>query len=353
LWPGSKYTEADRLKSMLRALDYIDRSASNPANFAAQGSDYLYCFYSISATASEPELRAAAARIAPNYARKWAATKSVLRPGIDQNELSDRVFGWLPASLIGENDARVKPQLRAAAARFHAVDYLLFDPTREPPPSDLPAQCKYDHAENPRGAKVCKQCGRPLTMKSRYEIWLDALITTYSGDRYGIQLGASYRDVLRWMPAMRPYPKPDATSQANFLDALYALTHVVYTLNDYGKYLLPRDLLPEEFSYLEQNLGQAIALHDPETMGEFLDTLKSFGMNGSDPVIRTGIAYLLETQRPDGTWSPASEKDPYTLYHSAWTGIDGLKNCRWQGEGLSFPELRPLLDSIRRGSPSP
>src|SRR5437763_1126339 len=105
LWPGSKYTEADRSKAMLRALDYIDRSASDPANFAAQGSDYLYCFYSIAATASEPELRAAAARIAPGYARKWAAARSVIRPGIDQNELSDMIFGWLPASLIGESDA--------------------------------------------------------------------------------------------------------------------------------------------------------------------------------------------------------------------------------------------------------
>ena len=107
-------------------------------------------------------------------------------------------------------------------------------------------------------------------------------------------------------------------------------------------------LLPQEFTYLKENLGEAIALHDPETMGEFLDTLKSFGLNGSDEVIRTGITYLLDTQRADGTWSDPKEKDPYTLYHSAWTAIDGLKDCRWQGEGLSFPQVRPLLDSMRQ-----
>src|SRR6266849_2251825 len=60
LWPGSKYTEADRSKAMLRALAYIDRSARVPENFTAQASDYLYCFYSIAVTASEPELSAAA-----------------------------------------------------------------------------------------------------------------------------------------------------------------------------------------------------------------------------------------------------------------------------------------------------
>jgi len=178
---------------------------------------------------------------------------------------------------------------------------------------------------------------------------MDALIATYTGDRYGIHLGAEYRDVLKWMPDMRPYLKRSETTQRNFLDTLYSLTHVVYTLNDYGTYLLPRDLLPQEFAYLKENLGEAIALHDPETMGEFLDTLKSFGLDGSDEVIRTGVTYLLDTQRADGTWSGPGDKDVYTLYHSAWTAIDGLKDCRWQGEGLSFPQVRPLLDSMRQG----
>jgi hypothetical protein len=347
LWPGSKYTEADRTKAMLRALDFIDRSASVPGNFQAQASDYVYCFYSIAATARDPELRAAAARLAPVYAHKWAKMRATIPPGTDYNELADLLAGWVSAALAGEDDANIKPQLRAAIAKYGPVEYLLFDPTKEPPPSDLPAPCRYDHAESPRGAKVCQKCGRPLVMRSKYEVWLDALITSYSGDRYGIPMGASYRDVVQWLPAMRPYPKPSEVSQGEFLDVLYALTHVIYTLNDYGKYQLPRDLMPQEFAYLKQNLGQAIALHDPETMGEFLDTLRSFGLDNSDEVIRTGVTYLLDTQRSDGTWSAPREKDPYTLYHSAWTAIDGLKECRWQGEGLSFPELRPLLEKMR------
>ena len=72
---------------------------------------------------------------------------------------------------------------------------------------------------------------------------------------------------------MRPYLKLNQTTQGNFLDTVFALTHVVYTLNDYGKHLLPRDLLPQEFSYLKDNLGEAIALHNPETMGEVSSTL--------------------------------------------------------------------------------
>ena len=185
-------------------------------------------------------------------------------------------------------------------------------------------------------------------MQSKYDIWLDALVTSYAGDRYGIRLGGSYRDVLQWMPAMRPYLDRGQTSESNFIDTVYAVTHVVYTLNDYGLHLLPRELLPKEYSYLKRNLKETIALKDPETLGEFLDTLKSFGLTASDEAIRMGITYLLSTQRADGTWSDIQERDPYTLYHSAWTGIGGLMEYRWQGEGLSFPELRPPLERIRQ-----
>lgn len=308
---------------MLRALAYIDQSASKPANFAVYGTDYLYCFYSIAASARDPELIAAAERIGRRVAKRWAASHAVVTAGANADDVADLAFGWLAASQLGQDDGRIKPELRKAAARFTAIDYLLFDPAKEPPASDIPEMCPHDSVWNPRGATVCKKCGRTLKMRSKYDVWLDALITTYTGDRYGIQLGAPYREVLQWMPSMRPYRDRNQTNQAVFYDTIYALTHVVYTLNDYGQHLLPRDLLPQEYSYLRRNLGEAIALQDPETMGEFLDSLKSFGLNTSDDVIQSGMSYLLSTQRPDGTWSASSEKDPYTLYHSAWTGIDG------------------------------
>jgi hypothetical protein len=265
---------------------------------------------------------------------------------VDADEIADLAFGWYAATELGQSDHRIKPELRQAAARFTAIDYLLFDPVREPPPSDVPAQCPYDSVWNSRGATVCQKCGRLLALRSRYDVWLDALITTYTGDRYGMRLGAAYQDVLRWLPAMRPYLDRGHTSDENFIDTVYAVTHVVYTLNDYGQYLLPHNLLDDEYQFLRRNLREAIVVNDPETLGEFLDSLKSFGLNSSDEVIRSGMSYLLDTQRADGTWSRPDEKDFYVLYHSAWTGIDGLKDCRWQGVGLSFPKLRPWLEEL-------
>ena len=332
---------------MLRALAFIDRTASKPEIFADYGTDFLYCFYSIAASARDPELSAEAGRVGRRAAQRWAASHAFVPKDATADDVADLVFGWLAAAQLGQNDARIKPELRQAAARFTAIDYLEFDPAKEAPPSDIPAVCSHDSVWSPRGATVCKRCGRPLEMRSKYDVWLDALITTYTGDRYGVRLGATYRDALQWMSAMRPYLDRDAAGYGIFYDTVYSLTHVVYTLNDYGQHLLPRSLLPQEYAFLKRNLKEAIALHDPETMGEFLDSLKSFGLTTSDDEIRAGMTYLLSTQRPDGTWSAPNQTDPYTLYHSAWTGIDGLKDCRWQGEGLSFPELRPLLERMR------
>jgi len=346
LWPGSKYTEAARAKALLRALAFIDHSADDAAHFRESGSDYLYCFSSIARTARDPALSAAAARMGSKCAKRWAEMYATVPAGVDADDTADLVFGWYAASELGQNDRHIKPALRRAAAHFTATDYLLFDPRYEAPPSDVPEQCPHDFVWNLRGATVCKKCGRHLDLRSRYDVWLDALITTYTGDCYGIQLGAPYEAVLRWLPVMRPYLDRRHTTDAEFIDTFYAVTHVVYTLNDYGRYLLPRDLLEDEFQFLRGNAPEAIALNDPETTGEFLDSLKSFGMNGSDEVIRAGMSYLLDTQRADGTWSRPEEKDFYTLYHSAWTGIDGLKDCRWQGEGISFPKLRRWLEEL-------
>jgi hypothetical protein len=347
LWPGSKYTEADRLNAMKRAIDFIARSAANQKNFQAQASDYLSCFYSIADTARDQELRSTADRLAHETARRWAKLYPTVPAKASANDIADLVFGWLPASELGVSDASVKPALRAAAARYKPEDFIEFDPAKEPPPSDVPAACKFDGAWNHRGATVCRKCGRPLDMRNRYDVWMDALISTYTGERYGILLGGRYRDVVQWLPTMRPYLERSQTDYGTYIDTVYSITHLVYTLNDYGRYLLPRDLLPTEYNYLRSNLKESIALKDPETTGEFLDTLRSFGLDNSDPVIQTGVSYLMTRQRPDGSWAHPAETDAYTLYHAAWTGIDGLKEIAWRGQNLSFPDIRPVLERAR------
>ena len=182
-------------------------------------------------------------------------------------------------------------------------------------------------------------------MRNRYDVWGDALVTSYTGEICGITLGARYRDVLRWIAVMRPYPARTSVGTGVFYNVTYAITHVVYTLNDYNRYLLAPEWLPQEFSYLKANLEEEVRLNDPETLGEFLDTLRDFGMTERDPLVRTGIENVLSKQNRDGSWGDPANPDDYTRYHTTWTAIDGLREYAWRGRRLSFPGLKPLLNS--------
>ena len=73
-------------------------------------------------------------------------------------------------------------------------------------------------------------------------------------------------------------------------------------------------------------------------MGEFLDTLKSFGMTEADPLIQAGVEFILSRQNPDGSWGDAKHGDTYHFYHSTWTSMNGLMDYRYRGERVSFPD---------------
>jgi len=338
---------SDRDMAIQRGLAYIYQVASDPRVFAAYGHDLLWCFYTISATAKDPELRKIARVMGHERALEWRRIHPRVPAGSDTDTISNLVFGSDAADRLGVADLRIKAQLRRAAAKFSAMDFLDFDPKREPPPSDVPARCRKCARQNTRGVSECTNCGAPLNMRGSYDVWSDALINTYTGDIYGVTLGAPYPDVLRWISAMRPYPARATLTLWGFYDVAYAITHVVYTLNGYGLYRLSPAWLPQEYRYLKKNMREAVKAEDPETLGEFLDTLRAFGLTESDPLIRTGVAYILSKQNDDGSWGNPDNPDIYSRYHSTWTAIDGLRQYAWRGQRLSFPVSRILSNGRR------
>jgi hypothetical protein len=302
----------DRAAAIERALDFIRHTASNPAAFAEHGDDFMFCFYTISRTAQDPKLRASATKMAREAALKWRAANPHAPSDADADTVADLVAAAYVADGLGAPDPGFKAELRAAARRFAAIDFLGFDAANEPPPPDNP---------------------------KRHTLWHDALVTTYFGDAYGIRLGARYADVLKWLPQMRPYRAADPSQE---FAMFYAVTHLVYTLNGYNTRRIDPALLPEEVAFVKRVLVKSLAAdgRDPEMVGEALDCLKAFGLE-NDALVRQGTEFLLAHQLPDGAWVSEQDRSLYTAYHSAWTGIDGLRDYRFRGKIKKLPRFAP------------
>ncbi|MBD0373255.1 MAG: hypothetical protein ICV60_20620 [Pyrinomonadaceae bacterium] len=337
----------ERRRAIERGLRLIYRLACDAEIFEEYGSDLLSCFYFTYATSKDPELCRMARRMGEERARRWRSDFSSVPKDADVSTILFFMHGTLSAEGLGFADEPLKEEIRRAAGGFDAYDFLAFDPTAEPPPLDVPDVCECGYW-NERGRKMCVQCRKRLLMASRYRVWYEGLMMTYTAAHLGISLGVSYADVLKWLPTLHPYRGRAGGENDDFYDSVYAVTHIVYTLNDYSVYRLKPSWLPQEFEFLKASVEDAIALEDPEMLGEITDSLQAFGLKETHPLIRRGIDYLLSSQNADGSWGDAEpEDDIYAYYHSTWTAIDGLRQYPERPYGLSFPELKPLLKQLR------
>ncbi len=327
-----------------RGLDFIYRFGQKQKCFGDYGSFLICCFALVAATSRNPKLRSLARDRAKQFLRRWSRMHPVVTSDINSDQLLECVLVNYAQRRLGLHDAAGAVTIRLAARNFSPSDLLGFDPAAEPPPGDLPYPCNCTF-QNPRGRKTCKQCKRRLRIRSSYKVWMEALANTYVAERAGVVFGASYAEVLKWTPFMRPYPTDDDDEEV-LRDAIYAVTHIVYTLNDYGTYRLSRRWLPREFAFLKSNVAGACKRNDPEVLGELLDSLRAFGLSVSHPLIKRGAKFLLAAQNQDGSWGDPGEENVRTRCHTTWTAIDGLRAYAWRGERLSNPEIRPVLDQL-------
>jgi hypothetical protein len=328
--------------SIKRGLDFIYRVASTPDGFDSYGSLLICCFALVGATSRDASLRQPARLRAQKLARRWNRAHPLLPPDAGPDLIHKFVLVRYALSRLGLKEAALNAQIRIVAKRFSAEDLLGFNPESEPPANDLPYPCDCG-LKNQRGRTFCKQCRRRLEIQSPYRVWMGALARTYVSGRCGRLVGASYLDVLKWLPAMRPYPVGTDENIDALRDAVYAVTHIVYTLNDYGTYRLRPGWLPQEFAFLKANVDGACERKDTELLGELLDSLKAFGLRANHPLIIRGTGYLLAEQNEDGSWGDPDEENIRTRCHTTWTAIDGLRTYAWRGERLSLPEVKPML----------
>lgn len=329
--------DANKATSIKRGLDFIYRLARTPEGFESYGSLLVCCFALVSATSRDKSIKQLARLRAEKLAQRWARGHPVVPADATPELLLDFIFVRYALSRLGLRDAGLNGQLNSAVKRFTVQDLMGFNPVGEPPPNDLSFACDCG-LKNKRGRMICKRCRKRLEIQSRYRVWTRSLSSTYVSERCGIVFGARHADIIKWLPAMRPYPVAPQENVEWLRDAIYAVTHVVYTLNDYSTYRLSPRHLPEEFEFLKNNVVAACERRDPEILGELLDSLKAFGLRPNDPLMRQGMRYLLKEQNEDGSWGDMDEENIRTRCHTTWTAIDGLRAHAWRGE-RAFPKL--------------
>jgi hypothetical protein len=333
--------------SIQRGLDFIYSMANKPEGFDSYGSMLICCFALVGATSRDPSLRQLARSRARKLNQRWRRRHPVVPPDATPTLVLDFVMVSYALSRIGERDVALSAQIRAAAKQFSVEELLGFNPATEPPANDLPYPCDCGF-KNLRGRTYCKNCKRRLEIQSNYRVWMEALANTYVGGRCGLLSKVHYLEVLSWLPSLRPYPLGDEDVEV-VRDAIYAVTHLVYALNDYGTYRLSPRWLPREAAFLKANVARACNREDPEVLGELLDSLKAFGLDAGHPLIRSGTKYLVTSQNSDGSWGDPDEEDVGTRCHTTWTAIDGLRSHEWRGMRLSGPAVESMLRGARKG----
>ncbi len=312
------------MSAVHRALQLLRRLASRKSTFARYSGHLLPAFYFIATTSRDAALRRSALGAGRERARYWKRQWYRKPRPLDAGTVLDEIGAGYAAEQLGIPHHRIRRDLEAAIARYSPRELLGFDPVREPIPRNIPEDCDCG-VVNERGRRRCRKCRRRLTPRSRYEVWYYALISLYFCERYGLRLPVSYADVMRLLPTLRPYPRPRARC---YRDAIYAVTHIVYTLNDYNRSRVPARLLRRERAFLKASLPWATKQGEADTVGEIVDSLAGCGLADTDPVMVSGRGFLLEQQREDGGWG--DEDDEYGRFHSVWTCIDGLRDYRWQ-----------------------
>jgi hypothetical protein len=301
-------------------LRFIYSTARDPAVFQEHGSDLLFAFVNIATSNKNGRLAGLARTMGHERAIEWRRLHDSVPQGASAGTISDLMYGAYNSNRLGVTDRRFDRALLAQATRFSPKDYLGFDPAREPPPNNYPGY-------------------------SRHDLFMEALIASYFGEQFGTKVEGRYSDVLQWLPHVRPYAE-HRYGDSSYYDSIYAITHVIYTFNHYNLFRVSPACFPDEFHYLKANLPAAIEDHDPETLGEYVDSLRAFGVDYSDSRLREATEYLLSTQNQDGSWGDPSDADAYNRYHTTWTGQGALQEFHWS-KALSCPAMKSDMKSAR------
>jgi len=297
---------------MLRALAFLSDYALTGACWSECAPDVAYMFFHLATRSRQGEFTRKARTQAVRAARRWLESHARLPP---RTPAEDVIFGYAygacTATQLGLDTRALRRDLSAWARKASPRSLFGFDPRRQPPPDS--------------------------------DAWQYAMVGTHIAEGVGMRLPWSVRDVAGWRRVMLPYPRPKRRLTKAAESAFYAVTHLVYVLNDYNLHALPRERFLPEVEFLRAACAIAIAGDDVEGMGEAIDALLALGEPDRDPLLVRARRKILATQNRDGSWGRRAD-EPYTRLHKTWVALDGL--TRYGRREIVSPRL-PALPAAR------
>jgi len=325
------WRSTERRTAVMQALDAIFKLAANEENFQQFGNDVIQCFYDISSVTHDP-VRSRALMYVEQLAQRWR--HSVLARGWrgdlvkpPATTILDTIVGLYCMERVGVASNNLKRDLTATLSRvngtniqdnYSVIDYFGWDPRAGPPP---------------QGGIIDPASGIQI---SRYRAMCTSLTYAFYIDSVGLDIGCSYPTILQHLKSIRPYQGPRKFRiWEDYVDQCYLATHVVFTLSNWGELSLESHLLPHEYLFIREHLPIAVRQNDVHLVGEYLECLRVFAVSDADPLVKLGIAFLLNTQS-ESTHRWDDHLDAYTSYHATMVAAQGLlaHNARGFGPGL-------------------
>jgi len=305
-----------------RGLDFIESFASERKNLDSFAADIIFLFHHISETTDIPKIRQSALQKGKRAAECWRKIQRVPRKSY---QLICTLIAEQAASDLGCRDELFRQRLHRKLSEQVIMDVLGFDPRLEPPPQDLTDDCKHCGVINQRGRYFCQNCRKKLEIISKYDVWLNALVVTHHLKVNNLLGKELYAETIKWMTKMRPYPKANPMINNEAWEAVYAVTHVIFTLNDYGQKKLSQCGLEAESYYLKKALAPTLQGKDCDLLGECVESLIALGLSRNGRVLKSAVHYLENSQNPDGSWG-ALDIGPHQRMHTTWTAMDAIRS---------------------------
>ena len=125
------------------------------------------------------------------------------------------------------------------------------------------------------------------------------------------------------------------------------ITHVVFTLSQWGSLRLQIQQLPHEYLFVREYLPLVLQKHDIHLIGEFVECLRIFGVAENDSLITSGVRFLLESQNEDGSWdNQMTQFDvdlAYVAYHATIVSVQALAPLLFSGFGCMSEKTEAIV----------